>query len=236
MQNYIALFGGSFNPVHVGHIRLAIEVLEYTNLPHGIESVELIPCATPALKNPAGFLPFDLRVAMLKAACANIAGLTVSEREGKRSGASYTWHTLQSYKMQYTQQKLLFVLGMENLCGLSSWYQGLDLPLLADIGVMPRGGGQRKKFFETVQQFWPHATFSEQKNGPVAHIEYPHQGHGAIYYMPLPRMEISATSIRQRWLEGKHIDLLMPHTAQDILEAHASLACTIWRGETHGNT
>ncbi len=284
MQNYKALFGGSFNPVHIGHMRLAIEVLEYMHLPHAVHSVDLIPCATPALKDPAGLLPFDLRFTMLKAACQSMglgvieqnglqqhlaqvqsqekpspcAGITVSDIESRRAGASYTWHTLQDYKILYPKQKLLFVLGMENLCTLNSWYKGLELPLLADIGVMPRGGGQKKKFVETIRQFWPQAIFSEQANGPVAHIIYtvPNDGfchalstehyanqklqqgqsQGHIYYMSLPRMEISATAIRQRWLGGRNIDLLMPPSAQALLEMHADEARSIWKGEEHGNT
>ncbi len=235
-HSYTALFGGSFNPVHMGHIRLAIEVLEYTSLPFPVANVELIPCATPVLKAPEAFLPFALRVAMLESACKNISQVRVNTLEGKREGPSYTWHTLQSYKLLYPQQPLLFVLGMENLSALGAWYMGRELPRLADFGVMPRGDGQKKTFIENVRRLWPQATFGQGENGPVAHIEYDDQYTGRLFYMPLPRMEISATAIRERWLAGRNIDLLMPPTAQALLEIHAVQAQEIWKGENHGHT
>ncbi len=229
MKGYKALFGGSFNPVHIGHIRLAIELLEYEKLPYAIENVEFIPCATPAIKNPLGLLPFELRLSMLSVACASIQQISINDIEYKRIGISYTWDTLQAYRNLLGQEKLLFVLGMENFCSLYKWYNGLSIPSLVSLGVMPRGGGQKKLFLDNVFKYWPDAEISYCNDNPVATIF--EQGNAQIYYMPLPRMEISSTAIRDRWLRGKCIDLLLPPKAHQILQANKELAQNIWKGE-----
>ncbi len=232
-MKYIGLFGGSFNPVHVGHIRLAIEVLEYQALPLVMERVELIPCATPPHKEPKGLLPFDLRYAMLKASCQNIAGLDVSAIENERAGYSYTWHTLESYKQRFPQHRLLFMIGIENLCDLPHWHRGLELPRLADIGVVPRAGGEQKLFAQKILEHWPHASLSQGKY-PVASLEEQWQDSlcGAqpqVFYMPLPRIDISASYIRERWLHGGSLYGLMPEAALHILENSQEQAQLTWK-------
>ncbi len=215
-MNYIGLFGGSFNPVHVGHLRLAIEVLEYTNLPYAVERVDLIPCAHPAHKEPRDLLPFSLRYDMLKACCDSIDGLHVSSIEQEREGTSYTWHTLQEYAQKNPQHRLLFMEGIENLCDIASWYHGLELPLWADFGVVPRAGGDKELFVHTVKQHWPHAHIHDEKQFYASILLEGQERY--IFYMPLPRMDISASYIREKWRAGGRLHALMPQAARCILE------------------
>ncbi len=226
-MKYIGLFGGSFSPVHVGHIRLALEVLEYTALPYALERVELIPCATPAHKAPQDLLPFALRYAMLEATCAPIAKLHVNAMESERSGTSYTWHTLENYTYNTSTQRLLFMEGIENLLELPLWYRGLELPVLADIGVVPRGDGDTDLFIQTVLQHWPKAHIDNEAC-PTATLDL--QGHKAhIYYMPIPRLDISSSYIRQRWLKGGSLHALMPDAALEILQKAEQQVTDIWK-------
>ncbi len=230
----IGLFGGSFNPVHVGHVRLAIEVLEYTKLPYTLDRVELIPCATPVHKEPGKLLPFELRYAMLEASCASVQGLYVNAIEHERQGLSYTWHTLEAYKKKHPSQRLLFMLGIENLCDLPHWYRGLQLLKFADIGVVPRAGGDEELFRQKVGEHWPGATIT-QGACPSASVCLPPQDDFAsettasIYYMPLPRIDISASYIREKWLAGGSLCGLMPEPALDILERARNTAQRIWK-------
>ncbi len=241
-QKYKALFGGTFNPVHVGHIRLAIEVLEYASLPHAIDHVDIIPCATPVFKAPAGLLPFDIRMAMLKVACEDISGLHVSDVEGQRHGVSYTYDTLHHYRQAFPQQKLLFVLGMENLFDLPKWYHGENLPFMADFGVVPRANSSTELFAQIIAQHWPHAkVYDTHSPTPWAELTSSHpegeenefsQKTGKIFYMPLPRLDVSATFIRQRWLKGKHLHMLVPEKAVTILTQECDLARKIWQSDS----
>ncbi len=225
-MKYVGLFGGSFNPVHVGHIRLAIEALEYTNLPYALDSVELIPCALPAHKAPQDLLPFALRYAMLEAACAPIAGLTVSNIEEKLQGTSYTWHTLKHYAQTFPEQRHLFMEGIENLQDLPHWHRGLDLPYWADIGVVPRGDGDEELFVRTVKQHWPEAQLCK-KPCLTARVNIQNK-EARIFYMPIPRLDISASYLRERWLAERSLYGLMPHAAQVILEKSRPEAQKYW--------
>ncbi len=226
-MKYIGLLGGSFNPVHVGHIRLAIEVLEYKGLPFPMERVDLIPCAHPPHKEASGLLPFSLRYAMLKACCASIEGMEVNGIESLRQGLSYTWHTLENYAQSHEQHRLLFMAGMENLHDLSNWYRGLELPLWADLGIVPRAGGEKELFIQQVLRHWPHATIhqSEQLYASVC-IE---EQERYIFYMPLPRMDISASYIRERWHAGGQLNALIPDAALKILLKSQQQARLFWK-------
>ncbi len=230
-KKYKALFGGTFNPVHVGHIRLAIEVLECTTLPYIIDSVDIIPCATPVFKDPQGLLPFDLRLAMLEAAFADISGLTVNAVEGRREGVSYTYHTLRYYAELFPQYRLLFVVGMENLCDLPNWHKSSELLQWADFGVVPRVNGDAAIFSKTIRQHWPaaHIVEGEALYAKVPHTAISDERGGNIYFMPLPRMDISSTFVRERWLCKRQLEMLIPRQAYAVLEQNRQLAQEVWR-------
>ena len=137
----IGILGGSFNPVHIGHLRLALEVLEAPVA--ALEYVELLPCAEPPHKPREGILPFELRSALLEVAGRRIPRLRVNRLEGMRSGPSYTWDTLTAYAAQYPGQRPVFILGGEDFATLPQWFRGLELPQLADFVVVPRAGTER---------------------------------------------------------------------------------------------
>ncbi len=228
---YKVLFGGTFNPVHVGHIRLGIEVLECAHLPYAIENIEIIPCATPVFKDPAGLLPFNLRLAMLEAAFADIPGFNVNAVEGQREGISYTYHTLRHYAEHFPQSRLLFVLGMENLCDLPNWYKSSELLGMADFGVVPRVDGDMECFLQVVRRQWPQAIIHEEQ---VVYASISHspaqctEQVGNVFFMPLPRMDISSTFVRERWLDRRQLEMLIPRQAHDILEQNRELVRRTW--------
>ena len=130
-----ALFGGSFNPPHVGHLRLAIEVAE--TLRPLADSVELMPCAAPPHKVVSGLLPFDLRAAMVEACLDGRPGLSCNRMEAGRPGLSYTWDTLQACREETPERPLFFILGNPDYALLPHWHRGLELPELCQVHFVP---------------------------------------------------------------------------------------------------
>ncbi len=223
---YIALLGGSFNPVHIGHIRLAIEALECPFIPQALHRVDLIPCALPPHKSPQSLLPFNLRVDMLKAAVQDIPHIHVNALESLRQGPSYTWDTLTAYKEQEPTARLLFIVGGEDFATIPQWFRGLEFPLLTDIGMVPRDHFDAQFFCKKTQEHWPEATLINEKTCPHALFS-----HGArLLYLPLPRLDISASYIRQCWQNKKNMHLLMPDAALNIL--HTANAQTLYHWHT----
>ena len=224
----IGILGGSFNPVHVGHLRLALEVLEAPAA--ALEYVDLLPCAEPPHKPQEGILPFELRAALLEVAVRHIPRLRVNRLEGLRSGPSYTWDTLTVYAAQYPGQRPLFILGGEDFATLPQWFRGLELPRLADFVVVPRAGAERGAFLRAAAALWPDAREAEAQFPGGARAVLPEGGQ--LLFLPLPRLDISASLIRERWLAGRDIHFLVPDAAVALLHAHRDVVAACWADTT----
>ncbi|MDR2825263.1 MAG: nicotinate (nicotinamide) nucleotide adenylyltransferase [Deltaproteobacteria bacterium] len=218
----IALFGGSFNPVHYGHLRLAIEVFEALKP----DRFDFIPCAIPPHKSGFALLPFALRVEMLREVCGEYPGFYVNPLEADREGASYTKDTLAEYKNSYPAADLYFVLGSEDYALLDTWKGWSIFPALATLLVVPRQGMEEAEFVEKTLRFWPQA--EPMENLPIfARLGYNNCGQGQVLYMPLPRLDINASLVRRRFLDGRKIDFWVPpaviralHTQEEAVEKH----------------
>lgn len=221
---YIGILGGSFNPVHVAHLRLALEVLESGQ---GCERLDLIPCAQPPHKSLRGMLPFELRLALLHAAVQDIPGLEVNDLEGRRQGPSYTWDTLSAYREAQPHARLLFVVGGEDFGALSHWHRGQELPHLTDIAMVPRAGSAQAAFRHEVARQWPEARLVQDSSGLHAVLPW-----GArLLYLPLPRLDISASFIRRRWLGGGSVRFLLPDAVLDVLDSRRDEVRACWNVE-----
>ena len=113
----IGIFGGTFNPIHVGHVRAAIEVAEAL----GLAAVELVPAARPPHKAGEGMLDFPLRLALCRAAVAGLAGFSVNAMEADRPGPSYTCETLAALARTRPDAQHCFIMGMGDLRNLGLW-------------------------------------------------------------------------------------------------------------------
>ncbi|MDO5537231.1 MAG: nicotinate-nicotinamide nucleotide adenylyltransferase, partial [Desulfovibrionaceae bacterium] len=122
----IAILGGSFNPLHVGHLRLAVEI--YEALGAHIARVDLVPSAHPPHKEESRVLPFALRARLAREAAAPYPWLRCSELEGERDLPSYTWDTLGLYAERERGRRIFFVLGIEDYAQLPAWRNGLRMP------------------------------------------------------------------------------------------------------------
>ncbi len=221
---YIGILGGSFNPIHIGHIRLAIEVLECKSLPRPLDRIDLVPCSIPPHKSNHNILPFDLRLAMLHAATKNLDGLYINPLEHERSGPSYTFDTLNIYKQKYPQSRLLFLVGGEDFAAISQWFRGLELPTLADIAMLTRHDHDVETFYTETKKLWPEAKINQHNTNPWAEFE-----HGSrLFYLPLLRLDISASYIRNCWCKNKNLHMLMPKAALEILKSSHEKVNRYW--------
>ncbi|MCL1986082.1 MAG: nicotinate-nicotinamide nucleotide adenylyltransferase [Betaproteobacteria bacterium] len=226
----IGILGASFNPVHIGHLRLALEMRELLALTY----VDLLPCALPPHKSATGILPFTLRVRLLQAAIQGIAGLRINPMEGEREGPSYTWDSLQKYAVGQPDARHFFLLGCEDFCTLPQWRRGLDLPRLADFVVVSRDGAGGERFSQAARENWPEAVpcspgvASRMVELPGARA-FALPGGTRLLYLPLTRLDISASLLRRRFVAGLDMHFLLPPASLECLETERSTVEEYWK-------
>lgn len=132
----IGLFGGSFNPVHRHHVRIAEAVRETCCL----DEVWLIPVHQPVHKHCEGFLPYEDRRAMLEAAIRDIDGLRICDAERELGGPSYTIRTLQHLRERFPEHEFLLVIGADSLRDLPGWKSAARLMAETGFAVVVRPG------------------------------------------------------------------------------------------------
>lgn len=129
----IGVYGGSFDPVHFGHLRIALEITEQLNLSQTL----FIPSATPAHRAPA-IASWQQRLAMLAEATKLESRFKIDTREAKRAGPSYMVDTLSSLRADYPQTPLCLMLGADAFLGLTNWYQWQKIFSFAHIVIAGR--------------------------------------------------------------------------------------------------
>ncbi|MDR3358073.1 MAG: nicotinate (nicotinamide) nucleotide adenylyltransferase [Desulfovibrio sp.] len=224
------VLGGAFNPLHIGHLRFAVEALEA--LGPLADGVDLTPTAVPPHKDAGNLLPFGLRAAMTEAAVTDMPGLRCNRAEARRRGPSYTWDMLSAARAQAPGTDFYFLLGMSDFVLLPTWFRGEELPRLCHFVVAPRAGMGAKDFTAAVLRLWPTARERPPlvSGGLCAALP----GGGLAHFLPLPVLEISASGIRQRWLAGRNISWLVPAPVARLLERSRHIAQTRWSGATRG--
>jgi len=219
----VGILGGTFNPVHVGHARLAIETAERLAL----DRVVFMPAHTPPHKGQADLLPFALRAEMLRAAVEHAPLLSVTGLEAELPPPSYTWNSLAAWKNRHPDDQGVFILGVEDFAKLKTWRRGLDLPELMDFAVMARADSGRDLFRNTLAGLWPDAKTAE--GGDAARLP----GGTVCRFLSMPLLEISASLLRAKWLDGKDISFLLPDPALHVLREHRDIVTACWQAAAH---
>ena len=208
----IGILGGTFDPVHHGHLRLAEEAADACRL----ERVVLIPAALPNLRS-APATPATHRLAMTRLAAAGNARLAVDARELGREGTSYTVDTLTELRAELgAERSLCLILGADAFLRLPAWSRWLRLFELCHIVVAARPGyDQPAQLLEAGELAceWNRRNVTEL----TALAARP---AGAIARVEIPLLEISASDLRARMSQGRSIRYLLPSAVADYIAAH----------------
>jgi len=134
-QGPMGIFGGTFDPIHYGHLRTAFELREAVRL----AEVCFLPTGNPPHRDQTQ-ASAEQRLALVRAAVADEAGFTVDDRETRRSGLSYSVDTLAELRAEYPQRSICLLLGMDAFLGLPNWHRWREILGLARIAVFARPG------------------------------------------------------------------------------------------------
>jgi nicotinate-nucleotide adenylyltransferase len=214
----IAILGGSFNPLHIGHLRVAFEVLEQLD----VTWLDFVPASLPPHKATQGLLPFSMRVELIRTCIRTTDRMRVNELEAERRGPSYTYDTLETYASDCPESELYFIMGSEDLIHLGSWYRGKDLPDLTHLVLVGRGGLDRTAADEMIRDFWPTSRMVD------AHWQLP-ETKKDIFFLEMNRLDISSSLIRDKWARGQSITYLVPEPVEAYLREHRTKIRMFWR-------
>jgi nicotinate-nucleotide adenylyltransferase len=207
-QQPIGIFGGTFDPVHVGHLRTAHELLTGLDL----AEVRFVPSRHPPHRPPT-VAPEALRLRMLEAALEDLPGFRVDDRELRRPGPSYMVDTLESLRAEAGSQPLCLLLGLDAFLGIPAWHRFRELPELAHIVVARRPGfagdidGEALDLLRTRVVTDPRALATEPAGG--------------LLMLDVTQLEISSSAIRSLVEAGGDPRFLVPDAVRDlILKTH----------------
>ncbi len=197
----IGILGGTFDPIHYGHLRPAEEVRQALML----SELRLIPAGKPPHRGQPSTAA-RARADLVRAAVADDPNVTVDDRELYRDGPSYTLDTLSDLRSEMPDDALCLIVGRDSFFSLPSWYRWRELADLAHIVVTERPG--------TVREM-PEA-LAEWMEGRLAHIPEAlrEQPAGRVFLMPVTPLAISATGIRRALATGRSVRGLMPEEAR----------------------
>ncbi|MCX8033898.1 MAG: nicotinate-nucleotide adenylyltransferase [Thermodesulfovibrio sp.] len=203
----IGLFGGTFNPIHIGHLRGAEEVREYFEL----DKVIFIPSGIPALKHYEIIEGFH-RLKMTELAIQDNPYFEVSDYEIKLRKPSYTVNTIPYFKKLYEGHTLLFIIGVDAFFELPRWYKTQKLLKMIDFIVMSRPG------IEEIESKMANLDFIESKQSE--NIFKIKNSDKKIYYIEISPFWISSTILREMIKKNKSIRYLLPDKVINYIESN----------------
>jgi nicotinate-nucleotide adenylyltransferase len=198
----IGILGGTFDPIHYGHLRPAQEVLRALDL----AEIRVIPAANPPHRRPPVASP-EQRLRMVELAVAGVPGFTVDDRELRRGGPSYTVLTLESLRREFGERPLCLLMGLDAFEGIESWHQWQRLPELAHFIVMTRPGWELPAGEKLPS--WVRDRLVREKS------KLTQTSAGMIYFQAVTPQDISATRIREALARGEPVEAWLP---SDVLE------------------
>jgi len=193
----IGVFGGSFNPVHSGHLLLA----EYIREEFKLDKIVFIPAKKPPHKVDSDLATAQHRYNMVQIAISNNPFFEVSDTELNREGLSYTADTLVEMREENPDKKFFFICGADSIINLSTWHNVNEIFKFADVIAAGRAEASDIEFQNMIQ--W-----------------YQEQYNAKIFCSGAPLIEISSTGVRNRIKEGKSIRYMVPEMVYNYIQLH----------------
>jgi len=200
----IGIFGGTFDPIHFGHLRTAFELWQALRL----TEVRFVPASNPPNRDEP-LADAALRLAMVKAAIAGQPAFVVDDREMRRSGVSYSVDTLGELRAEYPDRSLCLLLGMDAFLGLPNWHRWRELFDLAHVVVAHRPGWKAPTMGPLGE------VMVDRGTGTVRELH--DKTAGRIYVLAVTQLEISSTELRQLIVAGHDPRYLVPDEVRAII-------------------
>lgn len=198
----VGLFGGSFNPIHNGHLHLA----ESVKTACGLDYVLLMPTGTAPHKSSAAYVDADHRYAMCQLAARAYDWLAVSDYEIRKDGKSYTVETLTHLKAQYPHVAWTLMIGSDMLLTFDRWYRWMDILEMAAVCVVSRQPGDEallRQKAEALQQ-------QMQQCGKSADI----------LVLSVAALPVSSTQIREKMQKNENCSCLLPENVVQYMNVY----------------
>ena len=204
----IGIFGGTFDPIHYGHLRSAFELLQALRL----SEVRFMPAGDPPHRDVTIASP-EQRLKMVRAAIGQQPGFNVDDRELRRAGPSYSVDTLAELRAEMPDRSLCLILGMDAFLGLPKWHRWQDILKLAHLVVAHRPG-------------WRAPTMGPLGellvDGGTGRVDDLHEAKaGRIFIHAVTQLEISSTEVRNLSASGRDPRYLMPDAVRDLIQQSA---------------
>lgn len=207
LQQAIGILGGTFDPIHFGHLRTALELYQALDL----AEVRLVPCYQPVHRKSPIATP-EQRLAMVKCAIQDEPALTVDDCEIRRQGPSYMIDTLSDIRQKKPNTPLCLIMGIDALLGFASWHRYQDILNIAHLVIAHR------------------PQYHVPQTGTVANLLKKHLVHrqtalhsklaGCILLHPVTPLEISATDIRKQITLDRSPRFLLPDPVYQYIKEH----------------
>ena len=209
----VGVFGGTFDPVHIGHLRTALELREALAL----DEMRLLPCAVPPHRD-APEVAAQHRLAMLRAAVDAEPGLLADDRELKRQGPSYTIDSLLELRRELgAATAICLCIGMDALLNLATWHRWRELLDYAHIVVAARPGWQAPDGCAVDQ------LVRDRQSDSAARLR--REPCGLIWLAEMTLLPVSATDIRTALAGGRSVRYLLPDLVIDYIRRHQLYGC-----------
>jgi nicotinate-nucleotide adenylyltransferase len=204
----IGIFGGTFDPIHYGHLRTAFELIQALRL----SEVRFMPAGDPPHRDVTIASP-ELRLQMVKAAIGQQPGFNVDDREMRRAGPSYSVDTLAELRAEMPDRSICLIVGMDAFLGLPKWRQWQDILKFAHLIVAHRPG-------------WRAPTLGPLGellvDGGTGSVDDLHENKaGRIFIHAVTQLEISSTEVRKLIALGRDPRYLMPDAVRDLIQQSA---------------
>ena len=212
----IGLFGGTFNPVHNGHLRAAASVREG----FGLETVVLIPAAIPPHKNSKEIAPAADRLEMVRLSVAGCDHLAVSDVELVRSGPSYSIDTVRHFiERSPADREFFFIVGLDAFLEIDTWKYFQDLFELVPMIVLNRPASLQTPgdVFSRIIDDFLRTRISGDYAPSADGLSFTHPGQQTVYLFSGEMIEISSTFIRQCIGRGESVSGAVPRAAADFI-------------------